>query len=61
MVSPGLCSDPFPRFSCARPGNPQGLSCLQTFPHWSDFGMDDAHSDSPEEPTESLGGQRELQ
>ncbi|PKK20328.1 sorting nexin-11 isoform X1 [Columba livia] len=50
-----------PRPGCAGPGNPQGLSCLQTFPHWSDFGMDDAHSDSPEEPAEPPGGQREPQ
>ncbi|XP_053944695.1 sorting nexin-11 isoform X2 [Cuculus canorus] len=47
--------------SCAGLGSPQGPRCLEPFPHWSDFGMDDSHSDSPEEPAEPLGGQREIQ
>lgn len=47
-------------FSCASLGATQGLSCLETLPHWSDFGMDDAHSDSPDEPAEPLGGQQEM-
>ncbi|OXB65573.1 UNVERIFIED_CONTAM: hypothetical protein H355_014881 [Colinus virginianus] len=42
-------------------GATQGLSCLETLPHWSDFGMDDVHSDSPDEPAEPLGGQQEMQ
>ncbi|NXU90285.1 SNX11 protein, partial [Xiphorhynchus elegans] len=44
-----------PRASCAGLGSPQGQSCLESFPHWSDFGMDDVHSDSPEEPAQPLG------
>ncbi|KAM6114739.1 sorting nexin-11 [Phoenicopterus ruber ruber] len=47
--------------SCAGLGSPQGPSCLEPFPHWSDFGMDDTHSDSPEEPAEPVGGRREMQ
>ncbi|XP_027560150.1 sorting nexin-11 [Neopelma chrysocephalum] len=37
-----------PRASCAGLGSPQ--SCLESVPDWSDFGADDAHSESPEEP-----------
>ncbi|XP_025927662.1 sorting nexin-11 isoform X2 [Apteryx rowi] len=33
-------------------GSPQGPSCLETFPHWSDFGMEDSHSDSLDAPAE---------
>ncbi|XP_068022576.1 sorting nexin-11 isoform X2 [Melanerpes formicivorus] len=47
--------------SSAGLGSPQGPSCLETFPYWSDFGVEDAHSDSPEEPAEPLGGRREVQ
>lgn len=56
-----LRSDMFSLPSCAGLGSPQGPSCLETFPHWSDFGMDDTHSDSPDEPAEPLGGRREMQ
>ncbi|XP_035425805.1 sorting nexin-11 [Cygnus atratus] len=49
------------RGSCAGLGGPQGPSCLETLPHWSDFGMDDSHLDSPAEPAEPLGGAQELQ
>ncbi|KAM4645271.1 sorting nexin-11 isoform 4-T8 [Amazona ochrocephala] len=47
--------------SCAGLGSPQGPSCLQRFPYWSDFGMDEPHSDSPEEPAEPLGAGHEEQ
>ncbi|XP_064030611.1 sorting nexin-11 isoform X2 [Pogoniulus pusillus] len=47
--------------SSAGLGSPQGPSCLETFPYWSDFGMEDAHSDSPEEPAKPPGGQPEVQ
>lgn len=62
-IFPGslLRSDLFSLSSCAGLGSPQGPSCLETFPHWSDFGMDDTHSDSPDEPAEPLGGRREVQ
>ncbi|NXU52830.1 SNX11 protein, partial [Turnix velox] len=33
----------------------EGPSSLETFPYWSDFAMDDPHSDSPEEPAEPSG------
>nr|XP_009931873.1 PREDICTED: sorting nexin-11 [Opisthocomus hoazin] len=49
------------RGSCAGLGSPQGPSCLETFPYWSDFGTDDTHSDSLDEPAEPLGGRREMQ
>ncbi|KAM9520448.1 sorting nexin-11 isoform 1-T1 [Guaruba guarouba] len=47
--------------SCAGLGSPQGPSCLERFPYWSDFGMDEPHSDSPEEPAEPLGAGLEEQ
>lgn len=56
-----LGSDLFFLPSGAGLGSPQGTSCPETFPYWSDFGMDDSHSDSPEEPAEPLGGQPEIQ
>ncbi|KAM6042136.1 sorting nexin-11 isoform 2-T6 [Chlamydotis macqueenii] len=58
---PALLPGGDPRASCAGLGTPQRPSCLETFPYWSDFGMDDAHSDSPEEPAEPSGGRREMQ
>ncbi|XP_051496433.1 sorting nexin-11 [Apus apus] len=50
-----------PLGSCAGLGSPQGRSCLETCPDWSDFGMDDAPSDSLEEPAEPSARRRELQ
>ncbi|XP_027524765.1 sorting nexin-11 isoform X1 [Corapipo altera] len=40
-----------PRASCAGLGSPRG--CLESVPDWSDFGVEDAHSESPEEPSGS--------
>ncbi|XP_050841864.1 sorting nexin-11 isoform X3 [Serinus canaria] len=34
--------------SCASLGSAQG--CLESFPYWSDFGMDEARPESPERP-----------
>ncbi|XP_068274797.1 sorting nexin-11 [Nyctibius grandis] len=42
-------------------GSPQGPSCLEPFPYWGDFGVDDTHSDSPDEPAEPLGRRHETQ
>ncbi|KAM6399427.1 sorting nexin-11 [Rhynochetos jubatus] len=55
---PALPPGAGPHGSCAGRGSPQGLG---TFPHWSDFGVDDTHSDSPDEPAEPSGGRGELQ
>ncbi|XP_009080859.1 PREDICTED: sorting nexin-11 [Acanthisitta chloris] len=44
------------RHSCAGLRSPQGQRCLESFPDWSDFGMEDTHLDSPEEP---LGAQQD--
>ncbi|KAM6238694.1 sorting nexin-11 [Porphyrio hochstetteri] len=48
------------RGSCADLGSPQDPASLEPFPYWSDLGTDGARWDSPEEPREPLGGQREV-
>ncbi|XP_071433472.1 sorting nexin-11 [Pithys albifrons albifrons] len=58
---PTLLPGQDPRASCAGLGSPQGPSCLESFPYWSDFGMDDAHSDSPEEPAQPPGARQDTQ